>query len=69
MDVATFKRCDVETSRRCDSTSRRYIEGFQKFLHIDDPLAKKPSPLVNVTFWTCNAQHEWILPNTFVRES
>ena len=69
MDVAMFKRRDVEMSRRCDSTSRRYREGFQKFVHIDDPLAKKPSPLVNVTFWTCNAQHERILPNTCVRES
>ena len=37
MDVATFKRRDVETSQRWDSTLRRYRKGFQKFVHIDDP--------------------------------
>ena len=26
----------------------------KKFVHIDDPMAKKLSPLGNVTLWTCN---------------
>ena len=64
MDVATFKRRDVATQRR-DITEK----ASKKFVHFEDPMAKKLSPLVNVTPWTCNAQHERILPNTCVRES
>ena len=80
MDVATFKRHDVETSRRLNVTTlkrrdvsaqRRDIteKASKNFVHIEVPMFKKLSPLGNVTLWTCNVLQKRILPSTCVRES